>query len=65
MQRDRLLTEVHADVKHLVRGFDLHVQDDKEQFETLRRGQAYLYRILWTAFGGGAVIIFVFNVVHK
>lgn len=42
IERDRLLTEVHQDVKHLVKNFDIHIDDDTKQFKSLKTRVFYL-----------------------
>lgn len=59
MERDRLLTEVHSDVKHLVKSFDYHLVEDNSNFKSLRDGQKFLERIVYGALGMAALVTFL------
>ena len=61
VERDRLLTEVHTNVGHLLEGFQAHLTDDKEQFAAIRKSLSILFKSLWTCLGAGAVILYFFQ----
>ena len=58
VERDRLLTEVHSDIKHLVKSFDNHLVEDQSNFKSIREGQKFLERIVYGALGIAAFITF-------
>lgn len=41
IERDRLLTEVHTNVSHLVKNFNTHVESDEINFKNLKK------RVFW------------------
>ena len=56
VERDRLLTEVHSDIKHLVKWTEAHAMDDKENFRELRKSQEFIKKVVY---GGIGVIAFI------
>ena len=56
IERDRLISEMHSDVKHLVKNFDTHILDDKEAFKSIRGQLQWVNRIVFIGIGGLAVL---------
>lgn len=57
-KRDLILTEIHNDVKHLVKNFDAHVIEDKQLAEKLQKKLEWQSKILYMGLGAVALIEF-------
>lgn len=54
-ERDRLLTETHSNVSHLLKSFDGHVNEDRESFDGIRKDMEFQKKVIY-----GCVGVFVF-----
>lgn len=60
IERDRLLTEVHSDVKHLVANFNIHTKNDEDSFKSMKTRMFWMtiaIAVLGTMVGGPSVIM--------
>jgi len=55
-KRDLILTEIHNDVKHLVKNFDAHVSEDKKVQEELKKQVDWNSKILYMGLGALAIL---------
>lgn len=63
VDRDRLLTEVHSDVKHIVLWSKKHDEDDTERFEELNKRVRWAEKMLYGAIGVFVMIEFLFKAI--
>lgn len=56
IERDRLLTEVHSDMKHLVSWSQKHDKNDDDRFEAISHDIEWGKKIIWMAVG---IVIFI------
>lgn len=59
LQRDRLITEMHSDIKHLVKKFDDHAESDEKQFKKQGDNILWLQRVIYMGLGIVAFLQFV------
>jgi len=57
-----LLTQIANDVKHLVKNFDKHIQEDKESFKSQGNDIKWNSKIIWMGLGALALIQFLVNI---
>lgn len=53
--------EVRGDVKHLITSFDAHLQDDKENFSSIKKDVTFLQRCAFGLFGAWAFFQFLIS----
>lgn len=56
INRDRLLSEVHSDVKHILKWSEDHTKEDAERFDSIDKRIKWAEKILYGALG---VFLFV------
>lgn len=63
VNRDRLLSEVHADIKHLLKWADEHTKDDENRFKEVDGRMKVAEKIIYGSLGIFLFIEFVVNFV--
>ena len=63
INRDRLLTEVHSDMKHIVTWAKKHDVDDDSRFANIRKDIEVGKRVVYGAIGALVVIEFIIKIV--
>ena len=56
VERDRLLTEVHSDVKHMVEWSKSHDQSDNDRFKIANARISWVEKIAYLGIGGLAML---------
>ena len=56
IERDRLLSEVHADMKHLVEWAKSHDKSDNEKFKLIGDRVTWIEKVAYTGIGGLVVL---------
>lgn len=51
VERDRMLTEVHSDMKHMVRWAEDHTKDDDTRFAVVTKDIDAGKKIVWSGIG--------------
>ena len=62
-KRDILLAEIHADMKHLVKGFDTHVIEDKKYQEKNDKKVELHSKIIYGCLGALALFELILKVI--
>lgn len=61
VNRDRLLSEVHSDIKHLLKWADEHTKEDQERFKEVESRIKVGEKIVYGALGIFLFVEFVVN----
>ena len=64
VNRDRLLTEVHSDMKHLLDWARTHDTSDNDRFDAINKRTAWVEKIAYCGIGGLAVLNIVLKAIH-
>ena len=56
IERDRLLTEVHQDMKHLLSWTETHEQSDNSRFELANKRITWVEKVAYLGIGGLATL---------
>jgi hypothetical protein len=64
VERDRLLSEVHSDVKHMVEWAKSHDQSDNNRFKAIGERVSWVEKVAYLGIGGLAVLNIVLKVIH-
>ena len=62
VERDRLLTEVHTNVSHMVTWTKTHETQDNERFKSQGNKIDFLSKCVWMGLGGLAALQFILKV---
>lgn len=63
IERDRLLTEVHSDMKHLVKWSKDHNDDDNRRFALVTKEIEVGKKVLWGGVGVLAAVEFIMKLI--
>ena len=63
IERDRLLSEVHSDVKHIVQWAKEHHEDDDRRFKIVGDRVSWIEKIAYTGLGGISLLIIILKMV--
>ena len=63
IERDRLLSEVHTDMKHLVEWAKTHDRSDNEKFKVIGDRVSWIEKVAYTGIGGLAVLHVLFRLI--
>jgi hypothetical protein len=63
INRDRLLSEVHSDIKHLLKWADEHTKDDEKRFKEVDTRMKMAEKVIYGALGIFLFVQFVVNFV--
>jgi len=61
-KRDMLLTEIHSDIRHLVKAYDKHVQDDKDYQESNDKKVEFHSKVIYCSVGALALFQLILKV---
>jgi len=64
IERDRLLSEVHTDMKHLVEWAKSHDKSDNEKFKVIGDRVSWIEKVAYTGIGGIVVLNVVLKLIH-
>ena len=53
---NEILVEIHSDLKHLVKSYDGHIQDDKNNFGEINKKLEFQQKIVYAGMG---ILLFV------
>lgn len=62
IERDRILSEVHADVKHIMKWTQDHEERDNVRFEKIEKGMVWQNKILYGLVGVYVFVQFIASV---
>ena len=63
LERDRLLTEVHADMKYFLKWADEHDRSDNHRFEKANSRIGFVEKIAYCGIGGLATLEIVLKII--
>ena len=55
-ENNNLLVEIHSDLRHLVKSYDKHIEEDKQNFSSIGNKVEFQQKI---TYGGLGIILFV------
>ena len=65
IDRDRLLTEVHRDIKHIVEWAKSHDNFDNERFKNANTRISWIEKVAYIGIGGLAVLNILVRIIFK
>lgn len=64
LDRDRLLSDIDANVKQMVKWAERHDVEDDTRFKAANDRIAWIEKVAWTGIGGLAVLNILLKVIH-
>lgn len=64
LERDRILSEVHSDVKHLVDWCKSHEYSDNERFKLANIRIGWIEKVAYVGIGGLGVLSVILKLIH-
>ena len=64
VERDRLLSEVHSDVKHMVEWAKTHDSSDNNRFKTINDRVSVIEKVAYAGIGGLAMLNIFLKILH-
>lgn len=63
IERDRLLSEVHSDIKHMVVWAKEHTEEDNKRFGMVDKRVNWLEKTMWLGIGGLSLLIIIVKLI--
>jgi len=63
IERDRLLSEVHSDMKHMLAWAKEHNEDDDKRFKIVGDRVTWIEKMVYTGMGGISLLIIVLRII--
>jgi len=63
LERDRMLSEIHTDMKHLTDWAKSHDQSDNNRFQIVEKRITWIEKTVWVGIGGLSLIMIVLKLV--